>query len=160
MDIKKKTPWLFLMGSSIIGTTFFLTKKKYENVKDNLSFAEKNVIYWQRKVYDQKTKFFIKIKAHNWDELIKNRDHFFVYFGQRSNAKCLSFAPRLSYIARKAGVNIYYIDTAKSATNPILKKLREELGIIEVPALLHVDYSKITHYNFNKKLEKFINDHR
>ena len=39
--------------------------RSYHNLDNHLSFAEKNVIFWQRKVYDQKVKFFIKLKAHN-----------------------------------------------------------------------------------------------
>lgn len=157
MNKKQKINLTLSAAGLFLGACFI---KCYQNKLNNqLTFEEKKVLFWEKKVYDKVIHFFIKVRAHNWDELIKNRDRFFVYFGKKSNPECLNFAPRLSYVARKKGVNIYYIDTTKKATNPILKKLMEELGINKTPMLLHIDQGKVARYNFDEKLEDFITAH-
>lgn len=150
---------LGISGITLVAAIGWDKYRSYHNLDNHLSFAEKNIIFWQRKVYDQKIKFFIRLKAHNWNELLHNRDHFFVYAGTRNNPECLSFAPRLSYVAQQEGTNIYYLDTTKEATNPILRHLIEDLQIKKTPALLYVDHGKIMRYDFDETISDFISAH-
>lgn len=156
----KKNSLKLLLGISGLTAAAAIGWEEYRdhhNLNNQLSFAEKNIIFWQRRVYDQKVKFFIRLKAHNWSELLKNRDHFFVYIGTRNNPQCLSFVPQLSYAAQQTGTNVYYLDITKKATNPILCHLLEDLQIKNPPALLKVDHGKITRYDFDQKILDFIN---
>lgn len=160
--LDKKNNLKLLLGISGLTAVAAMGWEHYRNhynLDNHLSFAEKSIIFWQRRVYDQKIKFFIRLKAHNWNELLQNRDHFFVYIGTRNNPQCLSFAPRLSYAAQQAGKNVYYLDTTKEATNPILRHLLEDLQVKNPPALLCVDHGRIIRYDFDEKITDFINAH-
>lgn len=141
---------------SALAVLALIVKNEKSSSSNKLSFEEKNVLFWQKRVYEKKIKFFIRVKAHNWDELVRNRDRFFVYFGKKKNLECLSFVPQLSYIAREEGVNIYYIDTSKQSTNPILKHLMEEIGVIKSPTLMFFDQGKMIKYDFEEQLQNFI----
>lgn len=135
-------------GFSLATINYFL--------KQSVVLEEKRVLYWQKRLYDKNIKYFIKLKAFNWEEQLKNRDDFFVYFGKRSNPECLCFVNKLSYIARNRGVNIYYIDTSKKETNPILNKLMQELHIKQTPAFLHVKNGDAIQFKFDQKISAFI----
>ncbi|WP_290034089.1 hypothetical protein [Ligilactobacillus cholophilus] len=154
MNLKSKLK-IFCISSTIISIPIMIHKFAY-NENNSLTFEEKRMLFWQKKVYDKKVDFFIKIKSYNWDELIINRDRFFVYFGKRSNIQCLEFVSHLSYIARKLGTNIYYVDVNNQETRPILKNIIEKLKIDNFPAFLHFNRGNFKKYNFDEELEKFI----
>lgn len=143
--------------AAIIGYKYYQSNKE---LNDHITFAEKNTIFWQRKVYNQSIKYFIRLRAYNWNEILRHRDHFIVYVGTCNSPECLNFAPRLSYAARRSGVNIYYLDSTKEMTNPILHRLIEDLHINSKPALLSVDYGIVTQYKFDQPICDFIEKKR
>lgn len=156
--MKKKTinSLIGLSGTffvAVLGWNNYLNNKELNNY---ITFAEKRAIFWQRKVYDQEVKFFIRLKSYNWNEILKHRDHFIVYIGTRNNPDCLNFVPKLSYAARQTGVNIYYLDTTKEMINPILHQLIQNLHIDSKPALLSVNCGKVVKYDLNQSICDFL----
>ena len=74
MDKKNNLKLLLgISGLTAVAAMGWEHYRNHYNLDNHLSFAEKSIIFWQRMVYDQKIKFFIRLKAHNWNELLQNQ---------------------------------------------------------------------------------------
>ncbi|RMC51182.1 conjugal transfer protein TraF [Lactobacillus sp. ESL0225] len=73
----------------------------------------------------------------------------YLFWGKKSCPFCRAFVPKLTEISQKRHIEIYYIDTTNTDTDPILKKMRKHFKVTGVPCL-----TKIKTYKSFKTLNR------
>jgi len=68
-----------------------------------------------------------------------------IYIGRPSCPDCQDYYPQLLEKLKDNNLKIYYFNTeCKASEKSNMKKFMEEIGITEIPSIIHIDKGKIT----------------
>lgn len=125
---------IFFLGGIWVGMQ--ITEEKQESEND-VSYDKQNEP--GERDYDSYVSDFTLVKMSDVDTLLKEKESFVLYVGRGSCPYCQIFAPKLNKAYQDTGVEIYYLDSENSDSNPELTKFRESFSIDYVPFLMRFD---------------------
>lgn len=107
--------------------------------------------------YRKNTENFIPIAPSEIQEMMKEKNPFFVYFGRETCPYCRNFVAELNKSQQTTNKTIYYLDTENSDGNRYIKEIRKELGVEYIPMLLLMKDEKIFKFDSERdSLQDFL----
>lgn len=92
--------------------------------------------FFSKSSYQAAIENFKTISVAQIEEKNKAQEKFLVYVGRESCPHCAKFAPLMAQAVKEKGVEIYYLNSEGSGSNPVLGNYITSTGISGVPALV------------------------
>lgn len=98
--------------------------------------------------YSDNIKNFNKVEIEGIIDKISKKDEFVLYLGRETCSYCVDFVPILNKVAQAENVEIFYVDTENTSSDPELEKFRGDYGINYVPSLLLFENEEVKYLEF------------
>lgn len=145
----------------LLGTIYFSFRDEPMPKDDNATLVDNSENENDLELIRELEKYYgavLSFDITNVEELngrISNNEHFFLYVGRSTCEWCRKLAPTLQTVAQNLGIDIYYLDSENSDTNPPVKEFREQYSIEEVPTILCFQNEDCIHIDIDITNSKF-----
>lgn len=86
---------------------------------------------------------FEVVTAQKASELLQGYQRVFLYIGRETCPYCRKFVPKLSKVAKKLNVTIYYLHSMQPHMESEIQALRDEYGVKTVPGFLRAENGEV-----------------